>query len=77
MALNDEAREAWLAERIYTPRERVRARTNDASDLIEVFDGVEIHTMSPEDFHEAYDICAQSQVYNKPKKRHEYHRNVQ
>lgn len=72
--MNEQERLRWLRERIYRPRERVRARqlTNGKW---EVFDGAAVHTLTDQDFRDNYELGAQSQKLVKEHGQHEYHVN--
>lgn len=73
----DEAeRLAWLKERIYRPREHVRARKLENGQW-EVFDGSVTYTFEDEQFKESYELAAQSQQLTKYEtgKQYEYHRS--
>jgi hypothetical protein len=63
----------WLKSRIYAPVERVRARRCGSE--WEVFDGVEVHTFTDEQFKQSYVLSAQTLYENKAHGQYEYHVN--
>lgn len=64
----------WLTAKIFKPRERVRARLKDNGEW-EVFDGVEVHIFTNEQFTADYELAAQTQrlVKYDDGKQYEYH----
>jgi hypothetical protein len=64
----------WRQYKIYSPIERVRARQLESGEW-EVWDGVEIHQFSNDEFKGTYALCAQSLSETKYEdgKQYEYH----
>lgn len=66
--------EIWLQAEIYIPKERIRAIHQDGKWY--VYDGVNVHEFSEENFSKTYEKAAQScsiRKINKKEKRYEYH----
>lgn len=70
--MDDLEQKRWLRERIYRPKERVRARQLATTDW-EIFDGVTVVTVNNEYFKETYMLSACDASYNRDNGQYEYH----
>jgi hypothetical protein len=74
VSTNIETNSEWAKERIYRPKEHVRARKLTNGNW-EVYDGVKIIELEEGYFKANYELAAQSQVPNKDRGQHEYTRS--
>lgn len=72
--VSEATRKLWLSQKLYAPKERVRAR-KVGDGTVQIFDGVCVWAITEREFAETYEPCAQSQVcVDSDNRIFEYHR---